>query len=124
MSLRKPPTLTPARLAAHRRNALKSTGPHSTRGKAQPRLNGLRRGEGARLYHDVMMLLMETPPHPLEHTLRIILTPKEMRSRLFRGLAGMIHEADRALIKELREAHGLGEIPGGIVFRRTKPECY
>jgi hypothetical protein len=123
MSLRKSPTLTPARLAANRRNALKSTGPRTTRGKAQARLNGLRRGEGARLYHDVMMLLMETPPDRLEPTLRIILTPKEARSRLFRGLVSMIHEADRALIKELRKAHGGGEIIGED-FRQTKPECY
>ncbi len=123
MSLRKPPTLTPARLAANRRNALKSTGPRTARGKAQARLNGLRRGEGARLYHDVMMLLMETPPDRLKHTLRIILTPEEMRSRLFRGLVNMVHEADRALIEELRKAHGFGEIAGEN-FRQTKPECY
>ena len=123
MSLRKSPTLTPARLAAHRRNALESTGPRTTRGKAQARRNGLRRGEGARLYHDVMMLLMETPPDRLEPTLRIVLTPEEARSRLFRGLVSMIHEADRALIKELRKAHGGGEIPRER-FRQTKPECY
>jgi len=123
MSLRKPPTLTPARLAANRRNALRSTGPRTTRGKAQARLNGLRRGEGARLYHDVMMLLMETPPDQLEHTLGIILTPKEARSRLFRGLVRMIHEADGALIKDFRKAHGFGEIRGENL-RQTKRECY
>jgi hypothetical protein len=45
--------MTPARLAAHRRNALQSTCPRTTRGKAQARLNGLRRGEGVRLSHEI-----------------------------------------------------------------------
>jgi hypothetical protein len=116
VSLCQSATLTPARLAANRRHALKSTGPRTTRGKVQARLNGLRRGEGARLYHDVMMLLMETPPGQREHTLGIILTPQEARSRLFRGLVSMIHEAEIALIRALRKAHGFGEIPGGKVL--------
>jgi len=42
MSLRKSPTMTPARLDADRRNAQKLTGPRAARGKAQVRMNGLR----------------------------------------------------------------------------------
>ncbi len=42
MPLRKPPTLTAARLTANRRNAQKSTGPRTEPGKARSRLNGLR----------------------------------------------------------------------------------
>jgi hypothetical protein len=52
-----------------------------------------------------MMLLMETPPDELERTVREILTPKEADSRLFKGLIRMIHEADWALVMELRRAH-------------------
>jgi hypothetical protein len=44
MSLRQTPTLTPALLAANRRNAQKSTGPRSEAGKRRVRLNGLKHG--------------------------------------------------------------------------------
>jgi hypothetical protein len=44
MSLRKSPTMTPARLEANRRNAQKSTGPRTARGKAQSRMSGLKHG--------------------------------------------------------------------------------
>jgi hypothetical protein len=42
VSLRKSPTLTPALLAACRRNAQKSTGPRTAQGKANTRMNALR----------------------------------------------------------------------------------
>ena len=108
MSLRKPPTMTPARIEANRRNARKSTGPRTTRGKAQARLNGLGKGPRSRFYHDFMMLLMETPPDELDRTAREILTPEEANSRLFKGLLRMIHQADFALVMELRRARGFG----------------
>jgi hypothetical protein len=44
MSLLKPRIMTPARLAANRCNALKSTGPRTARGKAQSCLNRLKTG--------------------------------------------------------------------------------
>ena len=44
MSLRRRPDLTPAMLAANRRNAQKSTGPRSEQGKQRVRLNGLKHG--------------------------------------------------------------------------------
>ncbi len=47
MRLRKPPTRTPATLAANRANALKSTGPRTARGKARVALNRLKRGRYA-----------------------------------------------------------------------------
>ncbi len=123
MSLRKSPTMTPARIEANRRNAQKSTGPRTARGKIQARLNGLGKGPRSRFYHDFMMLLMETPPDEIDRTAREILTSEEADSRLFKGLIRMIHETDRALVMELRRCHRLG-IPAGVSFRRTKPECY
>ena len=45
---RKSPTLTPARLAALRANAQKSTGPRTRRGKARSALNGFRHGRYSR----------------------------------------------------------------------------
>ncbi len=44
MSLRKRPVLTPRLLAANARNAKKSTGPRTLRGKAFSRLNGWKGG--------------------------------------------------------------------------------
>ena len=40
MSLRKPPTLTPALLAANRRNAQRATAPRTEEGKRRVVLNG------------------------------------------------------------------------------------
>ena len=47
MSLRKSPQLTPALLAAARRNAQHSTGPHSAAAKQNSKLNGLKHGRYA-----------------------------------------------------------------------------
>ena len=61
MSLRKSPTLTPARLEANRRNAQKSTGPRTARGKSQSRMNSLRTGGHFALYRAGFLLLPLTP---------------------------------------------------------------
>ena len=47
MSLRKSPRLTPALLAAARRNAQHSTGPRSAAAKQNSKLNGLKHGRYA-----------------------------------------------------------------------------
>jgi hypothetical protein len=108
MSLRKSLTLTPALLAANRRNARKSTGPRTTRGKAQARLKGLGRGPRSRFYYDFMMLLMETPPDELHKTVQTILTPEEADSSLFKGLIRTIQQADFELVMDLRKAYRMG----------------
>jgi len=48
MGLRKSPELTRAFIAANRRNARKSTGPKTARGKARTSLNALKGGQYAR----------------------------------------------------------------------------
>jgi hypothetical protein len=48
VSLRKPPTVTPALLAANRANARKSTGPRTAEGKNRIVLNALKEGRHAR----------------------------------------------------------------------------
>ena len=53
MPLRKPFTVSPARIEANRRNAQKSTGPRTARGKVQSRMNGLRDGGRSPLYRDL-----------------------------------------------------------------------
>jgi len=77
MSLRKSPTLTPARLAANRRNALISTGPRTACGKAWSRLNGLRSGTRSVLYQDLFLALLDAPPCAVERTARALLSPAE-----------------------------------------------
>jgi hypothetical protein len=44
-------TLTPASLAARRRNAQKSTGPRTAKGKARVALNSIRHGVNSKNYH-------------------------------------------------------------------------
>jgi hypothetical protein len=55
MPLRKSPTLTPALLAAIRRNVSKSTGPRTPEGKARMRFNAFKHGLRARLFREALM---------------------------------------------------------------------
>ena len=82
MSLRKPPTMTPARIEANRRNARKSTGPRTERGKAQVRFNALKNGNHSRLYMDFRMSLLHLPPYAVLGP-RKFLTPEMARHQLF-----------------------------------------
>ena len=77
MSLLKPLVSSPARTAANRRNARKSTGRRSGRGKAQSRLNRLRNGARSRLYQDLMWKLMNAPPAAVARMARAALTPEQ-----------------------------------------------
>ena len=61
MSLRRSPRLTPALLAANRRNAQKSTGPRTAGGKARARLNRLRHGRHSPLFSRFRTALRENP---------------------------------------------------------------
>ena len=62
MSLRKSPCLTPALLASNRRNAKKSTGPRTARGKAWSRLNHMREGWRSPEYLSLITALFNAPP--------------------------------------------------------------
>ncbi len=55
MSLRETPALTPAMLAANRRNARKSTGPRTEEGKRRVRLNGLKHGLRCSSFRESLM---------------------------------------------------------------------
>ena len=63
MSLRKSPELTPALLAAARRNAQHSTGPRSATAKQNVKLNALKHGAYVRdeNRHKTMLALGEDP---------------------------------------------------------------
>jgi hypothetical protein len=86
MSLLEPRVSSPARIAAHRRNARESTGPRSARGKAQSRLNRLRDGNRSRLYQDLMWKLVDAPPAAVACTARAALAPELAAHPLFAEL--------------------------------------
>jgi hypothetical protein len=85
MLLRKFPT-TPSRLEANRRNAQKSTGPRTARGKSQSRLNRLRGGGRSRLYQDFLLALSNAPSGAIAETARAALTPAQAAHPLFAPL--------------------------------------
>jgi len=93
MPLRKNP-MTPARLEANRRNAKKSTGPRTPRGKSQSRMNGLRKGGRSRLYLDLLRALIDAPPGHVAETARRILTPAQAMHPLFADLVERCCQAE------------------------------
>jgi len=105
MALRKSPTMTPARLEANRRNAQKSTGPRTARGKAQSRLNGLQEGNRSRLYHDLIVALMDAPPCAVRRTAQAALTAQQAAHPLFTELVEMFRQAEILVILEQRQLH-------------------
>ena len=95
MSLLKPRVMTPARLEANRRNALKSTGPRTARGKAQSRLNGLRYGFCSPAYRQFWLALFEAPPgYPAAKTVCSMLTPEEYYHPVYAQLAEVHFEME------------------------------
>jgi len=101
MSLRKNP-MTPARLQANRRNAQKSTGPSTARGKSQSRMNRLRSGGRSRLYGDLLQALVDAPPCRVLETARAILTPAQMSHPLFADLVRIFCEAEAGMVPHYR----------------------
>jgi hypothetical protein len=94
--------LSPALLDANRRNAKKSTGPRTRRGKAQSRMNSLRTGARSRLYQDLMWKLMDAPPCGLGRTLREALTPEQAVHPLFAELVWIFCQAEMGVSQYLR----------------------
>jgi len=86
--------MTPARLEANRRNAQKSTGPRTARGKSQSRLNGLRSGGRSRLYRDLLLTLSDAPPGAVARTARAALTPAQAAHPLFAELVQIFRQAE------------------------------
>ena len=95
MSLLKPRIMTPARWAANRRNARKSTGPRTARGKAQSRLNGLRHGFCSPFYRQLWLALFEAPPGtPVAKTVCDMLSPEEIAHPVYAELINVHFEME------------------------------
>ncbi len=100
MSLRKSATMTPARIEANRRNARKSTGPRTQRGKAPSRMNRLKLGTRSASRRRLLLALLHAPPCSVEATARASLTPEQLRHPLFAGDMEVAHEAERATTQD------------------------
>jgi hypothetical protein len=111
MSLRKPPTLTPARLAANRSNARKSTGPRTAWGKAWSRQNGLRGGTRSRLYQDLCVAVLDAPPCAVERTARGPLSPGEAAHPLFSEFLDLARQAEIEVVCETGRLSALPVLP-------------
>jgi hypothetical protein len=102
MSLRKSPARTPARIEASRRNARKSTGPRTARGKAQSRMNSLRTGGRSAFYKDFYLTMFNAPPCQVDQTARAILTPELAAQPLFARAVELFRDTEIALVEEQR----------------------
>jgi hypothetical protein len=120
MSLRRAYTLTPARLAANRRNAQKCTGPRTGQGKAQSRINALRDGGRSALYHNLMLTLLHAPPCAVDQTARAVLTPELAAHPVFAELVNMFRQAEREVALQTRLLHAPQSDPARAERERTE----
>jgi len=104
MSLGKSPVMTPARLAANRRNALKSTGPRTAPGKAWSRLNGLRSGSRSPAYHKLLLALLDAEPGGIDDAARTALTPEQAAHPLFARTVDLFRWAEFEVCLDYRRA--------------------
>ena len=100
MSLRKSPTLTPALLASNRRNAKKSTGPRTARGKAYSRLNRFRHGMRSPEYVRFFKALHDAPLGEVAMTARAFFRSKQFIHPLFVEMAQAVVQADIEICRE------------------------
>ena len=124
MSLRQSPTLTPALLAANRRNARKSTGPRTARGKAQARMNALRRGDRSRLRRGLLVSLLNAPPGGVARLAHALLTPEMSVCPLLRQTAEVVIQAEREVAASFHQTYlRQKRMRRESFFVPTKPEC-
>ena len=109
MSLRKSPTLTPALIAANRRNAQKSTGPRTARGKAWSRLNRLKDGWKSPDFRNFVDALVNAEPCQVDATAALLLHAQEVVHPRYREWAELCIETEVAICRELRMEHFIRE---------------
>jgi len=128
MNIEPRPTLSHRRIAANRRNALKSTGPRTADGKRRSSLNALKQGLGAESFHEVMRSLGENPREfeQLHQDLIGSCQPANAleaklvedlarlwwkKARAERAQAGVqIQQVDRLQVQRLREFHEINRL--------------
>lgn len=123
MSLRKSPTLTPELLKANRRNARKSTGPRTARGKAQVRFNALRHGWRSRYYRALRKALLLAPAGAVLGPHRF-LTAEMARHPLFAEAIEVAIEAEIGSALHFSGADRQRNPRNKALFEQSEPECY
>ena len=107
--LRKSPALTPALLAANRRNAQKSTGPRTARGKAWSCRNHLRTGADSPEYRNFLHALMNAPPGRMRPVAEALLRGLEVQHPLFVELAKLAVQAEIDICADARLQRAIWE---------------
>jgi hypothetical protein len=102
VSLRKSPGPTPALLASNGRNAKKSTGPRTARGKAWSRLNHMRNGRRSPVYFGLVTSLFNAPPGWAGATAQALLSSKLVVHPLFTEVAEICAQAEIHIGNESR----------------------
>jgi len=103
LSLRKSPARTPAFLEANRRNAQKSTGPCTRRGKAQSCLNRLKAGARSRVYRRLWFGLLDAPPGAVERMAGALLTREQSAHPAFAELVNLARWAESVVAMDERQ---------------------
>lgn len=103
MSLRKSPTMTPAGLDANRRNAQKSTGPRTARGKAQTSMNGLKTGRRSSRHRELIIALLNAGPGATESAAQAVLTPEQARHPIFAEALEIAREVESSMFQDRSE---------------------
>ena len=100
-------------LAANRRNARKSTGPRTPRGKAQSRMNALRTGARSRLRRGLLESLLNAPPCGVARLAQALLTPEMALCPLLRETAEIVIQAEREVAAHFHE-----------IYLQQKKDCF
>jgi hypothetical protein len=124
VSLRKSPTRTPALLAANRRNAQKSTGPRTARGKAWSRLNRLKHGGDSPEYQFFLNALLYADPCEVGVTAAALLNSQTVVHPLYREWAELCVETEIAICQDLRMERLARERAKKKILTGSKPEGY
>ena len=122
MSLRKSPSRTPAFLAANRRNAQKSTGPRTARGKAQSRMNGLKNGVYSPRFKQLLENCINAPPGAAYQAALATLTPEQATHPVFARQLDVVHWAVFGVFKEEAKSKARRKKGGVHIFAGGNPE--
>ncbi len=125
MSLRKSPTMNPARIEANRRIAQKSTSPRTACGKARSRMNGLRTGKRSVMPETFLRLLLDAPPCSIARVAQAFLTPEQAVHPVFAETLEIFRRAEGEVVSQcvLQPARLRAQEKNPPRFFRGKLEC-
>jgi hypothetical protein len=111
-------------LASNRRNAKKSTGPRTARGKAWSRLNHLQHGGRSPEYLSLVTALLDAPPGRMTVMAQALLASKAARHPLFTEIAEISVQAEIDVCNQSRWLHAHEKAKNNSSYLHSKPERY